>query len=69
MLTLLGWDGGGGTGVVTSTLVFLIENLEMLIFALLFATLFPLDLSPSKSEALPSGELELVQQNSKRKKQ
>lgn len=36
------------------------EYLEMLIFVLFFAILFPLDLSPSKSEALPGGELGLV---------
>lgn len=39
----------------------------MLIFVLFFTTLFPLDLSPSKSEALPRGELGLVQLECKEK--
>lgn len=39
---------------MTNVTVFLTqrEYLERLIFVLFFATLFPLDLSPSKSEAL-----------------
>lgn len=41
------------------------EYLEMLISVLFFATVFPLDLSPSKSEALPGGELGLVHQECK----
>lgn len=45
-------------GLVWSLAIFLMErkNVEMVIFVLFFATLFSLDLSRSKSEALPRGE-------------
>ena len=54
---------------MVNVVVFLTETeyLELLIFVLFFATLFPLDLFPSKSEALPGRELGLVQPECKEK--
>lgn len=61
---------GGAGGTSASLAVFLHgENLAMSFLLLFHVALFPLDLSPSKSAALPGGESGLVQLECKAKDQ